>query len=94
MENSAGTLDAWAEDRGSCVVTQGARRQYRGGLHDFGIADGVIWLEVGAGYCAGDSRSPWRAEPTDKQTWRATRATDHGAMAWRGESMRLKISRP
>ena len=67
------------------------------GCGDVGRADGVIRFEVGAACCVGDSRSPWRAEAAGKQTWRwrsATRAVDHGAMAWRGESVRMKISRP
>ena len=35
---------------------------------DVGMADGVIWFEMGSACCVGDSRSPWRAEAAGKQT--------------------------
>jgi hypothetical protein len=66
MEISAGT--PWLMIAARASRPEECDRAMAVSRGDVGMADGVIWFEMGSACCVGDSRSPWRAEAAGKQT--------------------------
>ena len=77
------------------VPPEGHDRGVTAGSGVFRMVDGVIWSKAGVN-CVDGNRSPWRGSRATRDPKLAAEhgCGDHGAMACRGESVRMKISGP